>query len=457
MMPPEALIVELMTDGVTDEDLISWLFERHKDAGLHPITAHKESTGFVMNRIWAAIKRETLKVLEEGVSTPSEIDRVFKEIYGARDGPCHMMDAVGLDTVSNIEEHYVAERGITRKHLDWLNGNYIKPGKLGKKTAGKGGLYLIPQLGSQTQLIFLNLGVGEQLNDELSFEEVLHRGSILKLNVEEGGKPKEIIAHEHMPDGIDVFDNKIFWTDMGTPPKNDGAVYSANLDGSDIKAIVPPGMVHTPKQLIVEPVGKKLYFCDREGYRVMRCNLDGFGLETLVQTADWQKEQKDESYWCVGIAASRKLGKVFWTQKGPSKAGKGRIFSASLDTPQDPAARTDIEVIMADLSEPIDLELDDENGILYWTDRGELPLGNTLNKKTLVGEVPAAEKKLGRQILAQGFCEAIGLKLDKNKDCIWVTDIGGNIWKCNHSRATLKEKVFAGETGAYTGLTFIRV
>jgi hypothetical protein len=35
--------------------------------------------------------------------------------------------------------------------------------------------------------------------------------------------------------------------------------------------------------------------------------------------------------------------------------------------------------------------------------------GNTLNKKTIVGPQPAAEKKLGRQILVQGFGEAIGV------------------------------------------------
>lgn len=87
MMPPEALIVELMTSGHTYPDLFPWMVERQKEAGLHPIVALKESTGFVFNRVWAAIKRETLKVLEEGVSTPAEIDRVFKEQYGARDGP----------------------------------------------------------------------------------------------------------------------------------------------------------------------------------------------------------------------------------------------------------------------------------------------------------------------------------------------------------------------------------
>lgn len=112
---------------------------------------------------------------------------------------------------------------------------------------------------------------------------------------------------------------------------------------------------------------------------------------------------------------------------------------------------------MDKLPEPIDLELDEEAGVLYWTDRGELPLGNTLNRKTIVGTAPQAEKKLGRQIIAQGFTEAIGLKLDKEMKCIWVADIGGHIWKCNPDRAALKEKVYESEIGAFTGLTFIRV
>ena len=91
-------------------------------------------------------------------------------------------------------------------------------------------------------------------------------------------------------DGIDLYDGRTYWTDTGTPSLNEGAVYSAKLDGSDIQNIVPPGAVHTPKQCIVYPESNKLYFCNREGRRVMRGNLDGSGLETLVQTADWQND-----------------------------------------------------------------------------------------------------------------------------------------------------------------------
>ena len=122
---------------------------------------------------------------------------------------------------------------------------------------------------------------------------------------------------------------------MGSPSENDGAVYSAKLDGSDIQTLVAPGDVHTPKQCAVDQQAGKLYFCDREGLRVMRVNLDGSNLETIVQNGDWRTDGiTDQLKWCVGIAVSQKLRKVFWTQKGYSKAGVGTIYAASLDMPK---------------------------------------------------------------------------------------------------------------------------
>lgn len=123
---------------------------------------------------------------------------------------------------------------------------------------------------------------------------------------------------------------------MGTPNKNDGAVYSANLDGSDVKTVIPSGDTHTPKECVIDQDARKLYFCDREGLRVMRVNLDGSELETLVKTGDWENSSDggDQMKWCVGIAVSRKLGRFYWTQKGFSKASQGRILSAKIDMPQ---------------------------------------------------------------------------------------------------------------------------
>ncbi len=141
LMPPDNRVVELMTDGDTDESLFTFYVERLREVGMHPIIAKRESTGFVFNRVWAAVKRECLMVLAEGVSTPDQLDEVWMEVVGSKVGPCMMMDMVGLDTVESIEEHYIKERGLSgEKTTEFLRKNYISQGKLGAKS-GKGGLF----------------------------------------------------------------------------------------------------------------------------------------------------------------------------------------------------------------------------------------------------------------------------------------------------------------------------
>lgn len=129
---------------------------------------------------------------------------------------------------------------------------------------------------------------------------------------------------------------------------------------------------------------------------------------------------------------------------------------ANATSGQTAADRKDIELIMSGLPEPIDLEFDDDEAVLYWTDRGELPLGNTLNKKHLLDAAPELEKPLGRQVIAQGFGEAIGLRLDKSRGVIWVADLAGRLWSCDPNRPAQKQKVYEAETSAFTGLAVTR-
>ncbi|BCS01395.1 3-hydroxyacyl-CoA dehydrogenase family protein [Aspergillus luchuensis] len=141
-MPPQVMVVELMTDGFTEPSILHFMAERSKEVATKPYIARKESTGFIFNRLWAAVKREALTILAEDVSTPSEIDSLWTEMF-VKGGtlPCKMMDAVGLDTVAFIEKHYIAERGLnSEKTVDFLQTNYLDHGKLGNKSS-KGGLY----------------------------------------------------------------------------------------------------------------------------------------------------------------------------------------------------------------------------------------------------------------------------------------------------------------------------
>ncbi|RMZ78005.1 hypothetical protein DV737_g4122, partial [Chaetothyriales sp. CBS 132003] len=457
----QAMIVELMTSGHTYDGVLTFVAERAKESALHPVVALKESTGFVFNRIWAAIKREVIAVLAEGVATPETIDDVWIEQYsGKAVGPCLLMDGVGLDTVAHIEEHYVKDRHLPSDNLEWLKSNYITPGKIGFK-GGKGGLYPAMKEGTRTRLILLNIGMGEPIRGKTA-DQIMHSGQVLAYNPDIPSKPVELVGKLNNPDGVEVAHStkRIYWTNMGTPSANDGSIQSSNLDGSDVKYVVKPGEVHTPKQTFIDQDANKIYYCDREGLRVWRCNLDGTGQEVIFKSGDWQKEPEkgaNPTYWPVGIAISKKLNKFFWTQKGHSKASEGRIFAASLDLPagSTPSNRNDIEVIIQGLPECIDLEFDDEDQVLYWTDRGELPLGNTLNRKTLHGPTPEAEKVFGREILTQGLNEGIGLRLDKEKRLVYIADMGGHLWKCPIDGG-LKQKLYEGPTNSYTGLCFYK-
>jgi 3-hydroxybutyryl-CoA dehydrogenase len=141
-MPPKQNAVDVMSCGKTDRDVIDFVMATLLRFGLYPFEAHRESTGFIFNRVWAAVKRECLEVVAEGVSTPQDVDRMWQVNTGSAAGPFRLMDQVGLDVVLDIEEHYCAE------HPEYPEGprrvlrNYVQQGRLGIKSGA--GFYDYP-------------------------------------------------------------------------------------------------------------------------------------------------------------------------------------------------------------------------------------------------------------------------------------------------------------------------
>jgi 3-hydroxybutyryl-CoA dehydrogenase len=133
-MPPELIAVELMSCGRTEPAIIDTLVERLPRYGLVPFAIRRESVGFLFNRIWAAIKRECVMVVAEGVSTPEEVDRIWQLSLGTEVGPFRLMDRVGLDVVLAIEEHYAAVRDGIPEGPRKLLREYVDQGRLGVKT-----------------------------------------------------------------------------------------------------------------------------------------------------------------------------------------------------------------------------------------------------------------------------------------------------------------------------------
>jgi 3-hydroxybutyryl-CoA dehydrogenase len=133
-MPPDINAVDLMSDGETDRGLLDTLLAVLPEFGVHPFEARKESTGFIFNRIWAAIKRESLAVVAEGVARPEDVDGMFRVNWGVPAGPFQMMDLVGLDVVLDIENHYAEEFPHLPESVRELLQSYVDAGKLGVKS-----------------------------------------------------------------------------------------------------------------------------------------------------------------------------------------------------------------------------------------------------------------------------------------------------------------------------------
>jgi sugar lactone lactonase YvrE len=273
----------------------------------------------------------------------------------------------------------------------------------------------------------------------------------------DGSDRKVIVSGARIPDGVvvDVEAGHIYWTNMGNPSKNDGSIERVDLDGQNRKTIVPEGGTFTPKQLHLEKKSGKLYWCDREGMRVMRCNLDGSNIETLVDSSKGDaRPGTDETKVCVGITVDPDRGEVYWTQKGPANAGKGRIFRAKIDIPKGETAanRTDIETLFDGLPEPIDLELDLKNRFLYWTDRGDAPRGNTVNRAPVDGDF---NKRPAPEILLTHLEEGIGIALDFKGGRMFTTDLAGNIF-CAKLDGTEKKPVLVAQ-GNLTGIAYAEI
>ena len=276
------------------------------------------------------------------------------------------------------------------------------------------------------------------------------------LSMDPDGMNRKVIATGcPYPDGVavDVAAGHVYWTNMGVPSRNDGSIERADLDGKNRMFIVVPGGTFTPKQLHLDKANRKLYWSDREGMRVMRADLDGSQIETLIRTGDGEDDRRDQTRWCVGIAVDPEWRQFYWTQKGGDNAEVGRILRAGIDMPRGETAenRSDVEILFDGLPEPIDLEIDPGRRLLYWTDRGNPPRGNTVNRAPI-------DAKSGRnvpQIVVPDLMEGIGLALDVAGNRLFATDLAGSLYVANLDGAN-KRTVLAAQ-GNLTGVAYVEV
>ena len=296
---------------------------------------------------------------------------------------------------------------------------------------------------------------GEKALDGRLFVLDASGGRMFTANTD-GSEPQTIVTGCRVPDGIvvDVEAGHIYWTNMGNPKKNDGSIERVDLDGRNRKTIISEGGTFTPKQMHLDKENGKLYWCDREGMRVMRSSLDGSVIETLVDTSGGDSRPgPDTTKQCVGITIDPEHGKLYWTQKGPENGGLGRIFRANIELPKGQTAgnRSDIELLFDHLPEPIDLELDLQNHVLYWTDRGDPPRGNSVNRARFD---PATGKFSPPELLVTHLEEGIGITLDIEGDRMFMTDLSGSVYTARLGGS--EKRTLLAACGNLTGIAFVK-
>ena len=250
---------------------------------------------------------------------------------------------------------------------------------------------------------------------------------------------------ETAPDGIviDKENNRALVTQSGEPDPTDetavdpprtarnGSIVAIDLETGTLAEVVERGAFTTGKQITRNPKDGRIYWADREGRGIYRCESDGSQVTPLALTTDRGPDSDEEE--CGGVAVDGDAGVLYWTLNGPADGGPGRILRAGLEISEGAAAadRVDCEVIASGLAEVIDLELDHESGVLYWTDRGVGPLGSSLNR----ARVPARGKAVvAPTVLETEFQEAIGLALDLDRGLAYVSDLSGEIREVDLAR-----------------------
>lgn len=269
----------------------------------------------------------------------------------------------------------------------------------------------------------------------------------------EGGRQMNVVTGGMLsaPDGvtIDPEGKHFFVLNMGTVigGGNQGSLIRYNLDGSGGEAIMKAGAMadgetfNTGKQVTIDRVDKKLYMGDREGSKVWRCDYDGGNLQVLVSEHGVQQ--------IVGVGADPTKKHFYFSDRNGKK-----LFRAGMDMPagETHADRKDVELIYVEKvnnSMPLDIELDLEERMIYWTDRTQGKIQG-MHMDIPAGETP--ENRTDVKTIKDGLTEAIGLAYDHQEKMLFVTHNG------TVSKVKTDGSGFDGiGTSGRTGIAFARI
>lgn len=131
--PPYVLdLVEVVVGERTAEETVSFAESFVDGIGKMAITV-RDSPGFATSRLGVAQAVEAMRIVEEGVADPADVDRAMELGYDHPMGPLELTDHVGLDVRLDILEYLNRELG-TRFRPPQILKRKVRGGRLGRKS-----------------------------------------------------------------------------------------------------------------------------------------------------------------------------------------------------------------------------------------------------------------------------------------------------------------------------------
>jgi 3-hydroxybutyryl-CoA dehydrogenase len=135
--PPHLMpLVEVVSGQQTPDSVLDSVCELIESIGKVPVRVNRDVPGFIGNRLLHALWREAIYLVQEGIASAEDVDRVAKLTFGLRMpalGPLENMDLVGLDLVQTIHEYLLSELAADHQPLRGLN-ECVDLGHLGVKS-----------------------------------------------------------------------------------------------------------------------------------------------------------------------------------------------------------------------------------------------------------------------------------------------------------------------------------
>jgi 3-hydroxybutyryl-CoA dehydrogenase len=134
---PVMKLIEVVRGEDTSDATVEEAVALARSLGKEPVVVQKDTPGFIVNRVLMPLFIEAIRILEEGIASPEDIDKAVKLGLNHPMGPLQLADLTGLDVDLNVMDYLFDETKDSRFAAPLTLRRLVRAGRLGRKT-GRG-------------------------------------------------------------------------------------------------------------------------------------------------------------------------------------------------------------------------------------------------------------------------------------------------------------------------------